>query len=298
MNGMLGKSDLPVQPLSLGCMSLSENSKSNKRLLRNAADQGVSFFDTADIYQDGINEMMVGEALAPIRHEVQIATKVGNQRQPDGTLAWNPSMAYIMKSVEGSLKRLGTDYIDLYQLHGGTIDDPIDETIEAFELLKKQGKIRWYGISSIRPNVIREYVERSNIVSVMMQYSLLDRRPEEEILDLLHERGVDVIVRGAIAKGLLVGKDAEPYLQFTDSEVAKAAKAVGTVASQLGLDSLQVALNYVFSHPAVSTAALGVRTPLQLDEAVQAMASVGALAGEHLETLRQAVREYHYVDHR
>ena len=78
-----------------------------------------------------------------------------------------------------------TDHIDLYQLHGGTIQDNIDETIEAFELLKQQGKIRYYGISSIRPNVIKEYIKRSSIVSVMTQYSLLDRRPEEETLELV-----------------------------------------------------------------------------------------------------------------
>lgn len=297
-NTLLGPSDLAVQSVSFGCMSLTDNSKPNRQLLRKAAEHGIALFDTADIYQDGRNEMLVGEALAPLRQEVLIATKVGNQRQPDGTLAWNPSMAYILKSVENSLKRLGTDYIDLYQLHGGTIDDPIDETIEAFELLKKQGKIRWYGISSIRPNVIREYVERSNIVSVMMQYSLLDRRPEEAILGLLHERGIGTIVRGAVAGGLLAGKDPAPYLQFTESEVAKAAKAVATVASEMGVDRLDVALDYVFAEPAVSTVALGIRTPLQLDEAVQAMGAMQALSAEQRQTLRHAVREFYYEQHR
>src|SRR6202034_3432729 len=98
-----------------------------------------------------------------------------------------------------------TDYIDLYQLHGGTIDDPIDETIEAFELLQQQGKIRYYGISSIRPNVISEYVQRSNIISVMMQYSLLDRRPEESCLQLLQQNNIGVLARGSVAGGLLAG---------------------------------------------------------------------------------------------
>lgn len=294
----LGQSDLQVRPISFGCMSLSDSSNANKRLLQKAAEQGISFFDTADIYQDGLNELLVGEALAPVRHHVHIATKVGNQRQADGTLAWNPSMAYIMRSVEGSLKRLRTDYIDLYQLHGGTIDDPIDETIEAFELLKKQGKIRWYGISSIRPNVIREYVERSNMVSVMMQYSLLDRRPEEEILDLLHEHNIAVIVRGAVASGLLVGKDAEPYLQYTESEVAKVAKAIRAVASQLGLEDLQVAVDYVFSAPAVTSVALGIRTQSQLDEALQTTNKINTLDAANLEALRHSVREYLYESHR
>lgn len=298
MNTLLGPSDLAVSPVSLGCMSLADNSRSNQQLLRKAAEKGVVLFDTADIYHDGRNEMLVGEALAPMRHQVAIATKVGNQRQPDGTLSWNPSMTYIVKSAENSLKRLRTDYIDLYQLHGGTIDDPIDETIEAFELLKKQGKIRAYGISSIRPNVIREYVDRSNIVSVMMQYSLLDRRPEEAMLSLLHERGIGMIVRGAVASGLLVGKEPAPYLQFTESEVAKAAKAVAAVASQWGAARLEVALDYVFSEPAVSTVALGVRTPLQLDEAMQAMTKARTLDREHLDAMRNAVREFYYENHR
>ena len=99
---------------------------------------------------------------------------------PDGTGTLQKNI--FSSAVDQSLKRLQTDYIDLYQLHGGTIEDPIDEMIEAFETLKAAGKIRYYGISSIRPNVIREYVKRSSIVSVMMQYSLLDRRPEEEML--------------------------------------------------------------------------------------------------------------------
>ncbi len=298
MSTLLGQSDLAVNTVSFGCMSLSDNSKSNRQLLRKAAEAGITLFDTADIYQDGINEMLVGEALAPLRHEVFIATKVGNQRQPDGSLSWNPSKAYILKSVENSLKRLGTDYIDLYQLHGGTIEDPIDEIIEAFEIVKQQGKIRWYGISSIRPNVIREYVMRSNIVSVMMQYSLLDRRPEESVLGLLHERGISTIARGAVASGLLVGKEHASYLQYTDSEVAKAAKAVSAVASERGTDSLEIALAYVFAEPAVSTVALGLRTPLQLDEALRAMARKRELDPEHLATLRQAVRAFTYDNHR
>ena len=298
MNTLLGQSDLAVNTVSFGCMSLSDNSKSNQQLLRKAAEEGVTLFDTADIYQDGINEMLVGEALAPLRHEVVIATKVGNQRQPDGSLSWNPSKDYIVKSAENSLKRLGTDYIDLYQLHGGTAEDDIDETIEAFELLKQQGKIRWYGISSIRPNVIREYVDRSNIISVMMQYSLLDRRPEESVLGLLEERGISTIVRGAVASGLLIGKEPVTYLQFTDSEVAKAAKTLSAIASELGTDSLDVALAYVFAEPAVSTVALGMRTPLQLDEALRAMERMRAIDPQHLTVLRHAVREFTYDNHR
>src|SRR5699024_6403991 len=103
--------------------------------------------------------------------------------------SWDPSKKHIKTAVKQSLQRLHTDYIDLYQLHGGTIDDPIDETIEAFEELKTEGLIREYGISSIRPNVIKQYIEKSSIRSVMMQYNLLDRRPEET-MRLLAKHGI------------------------------------------------------------------------------------------------------------
>lgn len=295
----LGKSDLWVSPVGFGCMSLGENVSVYTELLRKAVDAGINYFDTADLYHKGLNELYVGEALKPVRKDVIIATKVGNQWRPDGSgWDWNPGKAYILKHIDQSLKRLKTDYIDLYQLHGGTIDDPIDETIEAFERIKEQGKIRWYGISSIRPNVIREYIERSNIVSVMMQYSLLDHRPEETILDLLHENGISVICRGAIAQGLLTGKTADSYLQYTDGEVGRAAKAVARVAAGRNLTPLTVALAYVWGHPAVAAAALGIRTAAQLEEAVAVLRQAGPLPESEQQFLRQSVRSFHYETHR
>lgn len=294
----LGKSDLRVSPLSFGCMSMTEHSRANVQLLQKAYEHGIVVFDTADIYGDGMNEMLVGDALKPMRQEVVIATKGGNQRQADGSLRWAPSRAYLMRAVENSLRRLKTDYIDLYQLHGGTLEDPIDELIDTFELLKQQGKIRWYGISSIRPNVIKSYAERSRVASVMTQYSLLDRRPEEEVLDLLESAGVGVIVRGAIAQGLLIQKDPAPYLQYTESEVARAHKAVGVLAQEQGVSKLEIALNYVYAHPAVATVALGIRTQAQLDEAIGVMNRMHPLSAEQSDLLRQAVREIQYTDHR
>ena len=113
-----------------------------------------------------------------------------------------------MEAVKDSLKRLGTDYIDLYQLHGGTMEDNVSETIEAFEALKKEGVIREYGISSIRPNVIERFLSNSSAVSVMMQYSLLDRRPEEWF-PMIRDAGASVITRGTLAKGLLTDEGIE-----------------------------------------------------------------------------------------
>ncbi len=152
---------------------------------------------------------------------------------------------YILESVERSLNRLQTDYIDLYQLHGGTIDDPIDETIEAFETLQAEGKIRCYGISSIRPNVIRESVRRSNMVSVMMQYSLIDRRPEESCLSLLQENNIGVLTRGSLASGLLTGKAPKPYLNYSADEVSRMANVVKGIAGSSRTPTEAVASVYL-----------------------------------------------------
>ena len=153
----LGNSSLRISAVAFGCMSLPKEEKEAGHLLHEALDRGINFFDTADLYDKGENEVLVGKALSAKRGEVILATKVGNAWREDGSgWDWNPQKDYIIKAVEGSLRRLRTDYIDLYQLHGGTMEDPIDDTIEAFEQLKREGKIRYYGISSVRPNVIRQ----------------------------------------------------------------------------------------------------------------------------------------------
>jgi aryl-alcohol dehydrogenase-like predicted oxidoreductase len=198
----VGSSPLKVSGIGFGCMSLPADEKSAIPVLHKAIELGINYLDTADIYNDGINELIIGKAIKGKRDNVVLASKAGNVRRPDGGLDWNPTKQHILSSIEGSLKRLQTDRIDLYQLHGGTIQDNIDETIEAFELLKQQGKIRYYGISSIRPNVIKEYIKKSSIVSVMTQYSLLDRRPEEETLELLHQNNIGVLVRGSRSPGI------------------------------------------------------------------------------------------------
>ena len=139
----LGNSELQISRIGFGCMSLKPGQSNIQELLQSAVNAGITYFDTADLYDRGMNEQAVGAALKPFRKRVILATKVGNQWRPDGSgWDWNPSRDYILKAAEESLKRLQTDYIDLYQLHGGTIDDPIDETIDGFETLKQQGKIR------------------------------------------------------------------------------------------------------------------------------------------------------------
>ncbi|MCL4156462.1 UNVERIFIED_CONTAM: hypothetical protein GTU68_015872 [Idotea baltica] len=263
---LLGLSGLEVSEIAFGCMSLRGEQTANIELLHKAHELGINFFDTADLYDKGENEITVGKAFKDRRDQVIIATKVGNQWRPDGSgWDWNPSKSYILSAVEASLKRLQTDYIDLYQLHGGTIEDPIDETIEAFELLKERGLIRQYGISSIRQNVVREYIQRSNITSVMTQYSLLDRRPEAYILPALEEAGIGVVVRGAVSKGLLAGKPATEYLGHSEATVEETYKRL-QYFSQDSMKPSQLALRYALGGPAITTIAAGASNFQQLSE--------------------------------
>jgi aryl-alcohol dehydrogenase-like predicted oxidoreductase len=199
--------------------------------------------------------------------------------------------------LKTSLKRLNTDYIDLYQLHGGTIEDPIDETIEAFELLKEQGKIRAYGISSIRPNVIREYLKRSNIVSIMMQYSLLDRRPEETCLELIGRHNVSVITRGTLAKGLLSGKPAKPYLDHSAGEVNQAARATEIIAKKEKESSSRTACRFVLQADSVASAVIGFRTSEQIADTICGQELL-KLSNNDYELLSQSVTAKKYLNHR
>lgn len=278
--------------IGFGCMSLDLDGSDNIKLLRSAVDKGITFFDTADLYDKGWNEEIVGNALSPVRSKVRIATKVGNEWNNAGTdWRWNPTKEYILKAVNKSLERLQTDYIDIYQLHGGTLDDPIDETIEAFEILKEQGKILEYGISSIRPNVIREWIKRSNMSSVMMQYSLLDRRPEEECLDLLNKSDISVITRGTLAKGMLIDKPANNYLGYSEKEVKLMQKAISKTDNPLS-----ASIQYVNQHPAVDSAIIGIRTMEQLNQVIESQSVT--IPSESLTELSEVLDPNVYEKHR
>ncbi|MCY4781302.1 aldo/keto reductase [Sphingobacterium sp. UT-1RO-CII-1] len=294
----LGKSDLKVSPIAMGTMSLKGGStKLNANILHEAYDLGINYFDTADLYERGQNETMLGQALSSQRDQVIYATKVGNQWRSEGNAwDWKASGPYIIKTVESSLTRLKTDYIDLYQLHGGMIEDPIEEIIDAFERLVESGKIRYYGLSSIRPNVIATYAERSNIVSVMMQYNLLDRRAEA-VFPLLAKRNIGVVSRGALTQGMLIDKTIDSYLQLTSGEVALANRNVDRLADNLGVGKMTILLAYVLKHSAISAAALGIRTLSQLDDLKTAMDELSKMSFLDREDLHKGLRKLEYTDH-
>ncbi len=278
-------------------MSLTGSIEEIEPVISKALDAGINFFDTADLYERGANEAKLGKLLQRRRKDLILATKVGNQMKADGSgWDWNPRKEYILKAIEESLRRLQTDYIDLYQLHGGTIEDSIDETIEAFEILKEQGKIRSYGISSIRPNVIREYVTKSRIDSVMMQFSLLDRRPEEEAFQLLEDNKIAVLARGVVAQGLLAGKESKAYLERPLAEVDTAARAVREV-SGTSRTLTQTAILYVLSKRVVASAVFGTHSLQHLSEAIGVF-DVPPLEAEEVQYLDEQVKPNLYTVHR
>lgn len=302
----LGKSSLMVSELGLGCMSLGTDELQAEKIINAALEEGINYFDSADLYDFGVNERIVGQALKGVRDKVIIATKVGNRPNEDKNgWTWDPSKDYIKEAVKRSLKRLSTDYIDLYQLHGGTIDDHIDETIEAFEELKDEGIIRYYGISSIRPNVIREYVKRANIVSVMMQYSILDRRPEEEALPLLSENGISVVTRGTLAKGLLSEKMLEKaspsirdsgYLDYSYEELKIVLPQLKERLSQQR-SLTEAAIQYTLSQPTVSSVIAGASSVKQVKENARAV-KAAPLSQDEINLIRSITKANKYTQHR
>lgn len=293
----LGKSDLRISRIGFGCMSLKPDQKDFNDIIDAAIDKGINYFDTADLYDKGLNETLLGKAFKGKRDKVIIASKAGNQWRADGSgWDWNPRKEYILQCANESLKRLQTDYLDLFQLHGGTMEDNIDESIEAFEILLQQGKIRYYGLSSIRPNIIREHIQHGKLVSVMTQYSLLDRRPEEATLNLLKENNIGVVTRGTVALGLLIDKKAKPYLNWSEEEVHHAKEIVQKITTDKRGAS-QIAIRYVLQHPAVTSAIIGMHTLQQLDEAVKTL-ELPQLSESEMDFLRKNIPPDFYREHR
>lgn len=282
-------------------MSLGTDEKAAIQIISKALDQGIIHIDTADLYDFGKNESIIGHFLKHHREQVVLTTKVGNHfNSKTKDWFWDPSKRHITSAVHDSLARLQTDYIDLYLLHGGTVDDPIDDSIEAFEQLKQAGTIRAYGISSIRPNVIKEYMKRSNIDAVMMQYNMLDRRPEE-LLNDLYEQQISVLARGPLAKGMLsskalhyaANKGENGFLAYTATEL----QSTLTKLLALGVPLEQLAFQYVLHQPAVISAVFGASNETQLMENSQYL-HADTMSNELYKEIQHITKSSTYTMHR
>ncbi len=294
----LGQSGLFVSEIGLGCMSLPTNKQEAKKIIDTAIDLGISYFDTADLYDKGANEVVVGHALKDKRQDIFLATKVGNKWNEDGSgWIWDSSRTYITTQVKESLVRLQTDYLDLYQLHGGTMEDDLEEAVDAFESLKKEGLIRAYGISSIRPNVIDRFLSNSEACSVMMQYSMLDRRPEEWF-DLIEGNEASVVTRGSLAKGLLTAEAMKRLEQSKGYGDYSKEELINTVSKldQNVEDLTSMALAFVLQHKQVSAILAGASSQDQIKSTMNAYHQ--SVSTESIEQVKDLLREDQYTGHR
>ncbi|MEK4699094.1 aldo/keto reductase [Solibacillus sp. FSL R7-0668] len=291
----LGKSTINISEISLGCMSLPPIAEEAKQVIDLAIDAGITYFDTADLYDRGENEKVVGEALKAHRSNIILATKVGN-RWEDGKdgWGWDTSASYINNAVRQSLRRLQTDYIDVYQLHGGTLDDHWDEIIDTFEGLKKEGLIREYGISSIRPNVFVPFLQNSAAVSNMMQFNILDERAAE-FFEAIEQSGASVVTRGSVAKGLLTNEWRQRLKSFMSYDEAQAKTLLEKIETLYG-DVHAAALAFNLQHRAVSSTVIGARTKQQLQQNLAAYEKAQAI--DNIHQLASFTRQDRYTDHR
>jgi aryl-alcohol dehydrogenase-like predicted oxidoreductase len=211
----LGKSNLEVSAIGLGCMgmSFSYGPPADKQemisLLRKAVELGVTFFDTAEVYGPFSNEELVGEALAPFRGQVVIATKFGFKLRPDGAPGWvgpDSRPEHIKEAAEGSLKRLKVDAIDLFYQHRVDPDVPIEDVARAVKDLIQEGKVKHFGLSEAGVQTIRRAHAVQPVTAIQNEYSLWWRRPEQEVLPALEELGIGFVAYSPLGKGFLTGK--------------------------------------------------------------------------------------------
>ena len=296
----LGKSGLQVSRLCLGCMTYGEpdrgkhewtmDEQASRPFLRQALDAGINFFDTANSYSDGTSEEIVGRALLEYanRDDVVIATKVYfSDRKGPNTLGL--SRKSIFREVDASLKRLGTDFIDLYQIHRLDTFTPIEETLEALHDVVKAGKVRYLGASSMfawqftRALYLADRHGWTRFISMQPHYNLLYREEEREMLPVCKSEGIGVIPWSPMARGRLtrdadevsarqktdlVGKNLYDATVQADREVID---AVARVAKARGVSRAQVALAWVLKNPAITSPIIGASKPHHLEDAVAAL---------------------------
>ena len=211
----LGKSNLEVSALGLGCMGMSfgygppADTKEMISLIRTAVERGVTFFDTAEVYGPFTNEELVGEALAPLRDQVVIATKFGFKPDPNGETRWSvldSRPEHIKEVAEASLKRLKTDVIDLFYQHRVDPSVPIEDTAGAVKDLIHQGKVKHFGLSEAGVQTIRRAHKVQPVAALQSEYSLWWREPEAEVIPVLEELGIGFVPFSPLGKGFLTGK--------------------------------------------------------------------------------------------
>ncbi|MDR3740374.1 MAG: aldo/keto reductase [Terracidiphilus sp.] len=267
----LGKSDLAVSALGLGCMRLSpgHGAVAGTRqemiaLMRTAVERGITFFDTAEVYGPFVNEELVGEALAPLRDQVVIATKFGFQidsgRDPH-PIGLNSRPEYIKESVDGSLKRLKVNTIDLLYQHRVDPNVPIEDVAGTVKDLIQQGKVRHFGLSEAGAQTIRRAHAVQPVTALQSEYSLWWKRPEEEIIPTLEELGIGLVPFSPLGKGFLTGAITEStqfdpednrgsFPRFSP-EALKANRAlvdlIATFAAKKNATSAQIALAWLLA---------------------------------------------------
>ncbi len=322
----LGKTGLDVSRICLGCMSYGIPDRGNhlwtlpeeesRPFIKQALEAGINFFDTANVYSDGTGEEIVGRALKDFasRDEVVIATKVHGRMRP-GPNGAGLSRRAIMSEIDASLTRLGTDHVDLYQIHRWDYTTPIEETLEALHDVVKAGKARYIGASSMyawqfaQALAIAERHGWTRFVSMQNYVNLLYREEEREMLPLCRHEGIGVIPWSPLARGLLAGRKPESTLRSTTDAYAnelynpadKASDdaviaAVESVAKARGLSMARVALAWVYQQPGLTAPIVGASKPGHLEDALAALEV--KLTPEECKTLEAPYRPHPVSGHR
>ncbi len=296
----LGKTGLKVSRMCLGCMSYGMvkrqwflDEEEGRPFIRRALELGINFFDTANMYSNGASEEVLGRALRDFakREEVVVATKVYFPMRPDVN-GRGLSRKAVMTEIDNSLRRLGTDYVDLYQIHRWDYETPIEETLEALHDVVKAGKARYIGASSMfawqfcKALYLADLHGWTRFVSMQPHYNLLNREEEREMLGLCLAEGIGVLPWSPLARGRLTrawesqssttrsqtdeyGKQIYSGTEEADKPVVD---RVGEIAEARGITRAQIALAWLFHQPAVTAPIVGVTKPHHLEEAVGALA--------------------------
>jgi aryl-alcohol dehydrogenase-like predicted oxidoreductase len=290
----LGKSNLEVSALGLGCMGMSfgfgpaKDKQEMISVIRGAVERGITFFDTAEVYGPFINEELLGEALAPVREKVVIATKFGFKFDPathkqSGT---DSRPEHIKEVAEASLKRLKTDVIDLFYQHRVDPNVPIEDVAGAVKDLIQQGKVKHFGLSEAGVKTIRRAHAVQPVTALQNEYSLWWKMPEQEVLPLLEELGIGLVAYSPLGKGFLTGKiDENTTFDSTDfrnivprftPEARKANQAVvdllGTIAKEKAATSAQIALAWLLAQKPWIVPIPGTTKLSRLDENIGSLA--------------------------